>query len=255
MTKENPYLITVPLEFKVACALCKINIESALQIFINHCSLYDSLTAGYKKYYAEAAETVSQYIELKRPGTNMVINDSAEVQHCLLAMVHEGVKHKGDQIIGRKKANKHVTQLLKATKREYHPKSRSIYLDKDTVLHLSKDFCAMCELYACYPPEILEYYMSMISLADATAANDLKIKTNNYSMYFFTESTSKYIQKYKDFLEITQEDHDFLQELTEYRLELYIIRNVFQRKARLKEFYHSYYQKIINSNPSRYATW
>ena len=113
----------------------------------------------------------------------------------------------------------------------------------------------MCELYACNPAEILEYYMSMISLADATAANDLKIKTNNYSMYFFIESTSEYIQQYRDFLEITEEDHDFLQELTEYRLELYPIKNLFQRKSRLKEFYHSYYQKIIDTNPSNYATW
>jgi len=87
MTNKNPNLITVPLEFKVACALCKISIQHALQIFINYCTLYDSLTAAYSKYYAEAAETISQYIDLKRPGTNMIINDSAEIQHCLLSIL------------------------------------------------------------------------------------------------------------------------------------------------------------------------
>lgn len=42
-TKNN--LIEIPIEFKVACTIDKVDIQEVLQIFIDHVTIYDSISA------------------------------------------------------------------------------------------------------------------------------------------------------------------------------------------------------------------
>jgi len=252
MTKENPNLLTVPLEFKVACFTYKISHQEALQIFINYCTIYHTLKPGYTRLYNEALETIFQYLELKRPGTEPVVNQGSETQGCLLAILEEVIENGASASRAKKEVAKQVNRLIKSTPGTYYPKSRKLYLDEETPLELSKDFCAMCELYECHPAEILDYYMSRISIAEMDSRWDLRIKEDNCSMYFFMATVFNYLQQHKELLKITNEEDEFLQEVEEYRLYLYPIKNLAHRTRLLKEFYEDYYFSV-NPNELNYA--
>jgi len=252
MTKKIPNQITVPLEFKVACTLNRITIQEALQIFINYCTLYNALNSRYNQYFDEANETIFRYLDTKRPGTKVIIRDEDEVQQRILAIVEEAVDCGYDFILGQKRCTKHVNRLFTLLGRKFYPGSRTLYLDEETPLQLTKDFCVICELYGCQPSEYLEYYMSMISMADAEVRKDMMLKNHNCSMYFFMNTTLIFMEDHHERLTITREVADFLQEAEEFRLYLYTIRNFQQRKAMLQKFYQDYYQSI-NSKQFNYA--
>ena len=252
MTKENPSLITVPLEFKVACTINRITIQEALQIFINYCSLYNSLNSRYNQYFDEANETIFRYLDTKRPKTKLILRDEDEVQQTILALVKEAVECGYDFIKGQKRTAKHVNQLFKLLGRNFYPGSRILYLDEETPLQLTKDFCVICELYGCHPVEYLEYYMSMISLADAEIRMDMKLKNHNCSMYLFMDTVHIFMEDHKERLICSREESDFLQEVEEYRMYLYSIKNFPQRRALLQKFYQEYYYSI-NPKQLNYA--
>jgi len=65
--KNNP--IIIPLEFRVACTVTKIEIQQVLQIFIDHISFYDSISNVYSEGYTEATRTTSDYLESKEGKT------------------------------------------------------------------------------------------------------------------------------------------------------------------------------------------
>jgi len=252
MTKENPNLITVPLEFKIACSIYKIAIQEALQIFINYCTLYDTFKPTYSRLYSEALETIFRYLDMKRPGTAVIADHGNEIQSCLLAILEDVVESGLNESLAKKEVAKQVNKLMKSTSGTYFPKSRKLYLDEETHLNLTKDFCAMCELYECHPAEILDYYMSMISVADMEARGDLKMREDNCSMFFFMHTVFKYLLKNKHLLTLTKEEEEFAQEAHEFRLHLYSIKNFPRRRALLKKFYQDHYFSI-NPNELNYA--
>jgi len=252
MTKENPNLVTVPLEFKVACSLYKISLQEAVQTFINYCTIYQALNPSYIRLYSEALETIFRYLDQKRPGTNAVVDQGHEIQGCLLAILEDVVENGANERVAKKEIAKHVNKLIKSTPGNYYPKSRKLYLDEETPLELTKDFCAMCELYECHPAEILEYYMSMISLADLDARRDLRIKEDNCSMYFFMTTLYNYLKQHQELLKMNVEEDAFMQELEEYRLHLYHIKNFAHHRALLKKFYQDHYFSI-HPNELNYA--
>jgi len=218
MTNDNPNLLTVPLEFKVACFTYKISLQEALQIFINYCTLYHTLKPGYNRLYDEAQETIFRYLEIKRPGTQPVVDQENEIQGCLLAILEDVVENGANASYAKKQVAKQVNRLIKSTPGTYYPKSRKIYLDEETPLELSKDFCAMCAMYECHPAEILDYYMSKISIAEMDTRHDLKIEEDNCSMFFFMATTYNYLLQHKELLKLTDEEDQFQQEAEEYRL-------------------------------------
>ena len=252
MTNENPNLLTVPLEFKVACFTYKISLQQALQIFINYCTLYHTLKPGYSRLYDEAQETIFRYLELKRPSTEPVVDHGNEIQGCLLSILEDVVENGANERSAKKEVAKQVNRLIKSNPGTYYPKSRKLYLDEETPLELSKDFCAMCELYECHPAEILDYYMSKISLAEMDTRWDLKIEEDNCSMFFFMATVFNYLQQHKELLNLTDEEDQFQQEVEEYHLYLYHIKNLAHRTRLLKEFYEDHYLKI-NPNELSYA--
>jgi len=207
MTKENQNLITVPSDFKEACSNCKITMQFALQIFIDCCTLFHALKPGYSCLFSEALETIFRYLDTKRPGTNVITDNSKETQDHLLAILKIVVEKRAYETLAKKEVAKHVDGLLKSTAGRYYPSSRKLFLDAETPLKLTKDFCAMCQLYECYPAEILNYYMGMISLADVEFRGDVNIiKAENHSMFFFMNTMHNFVQRRRELLKLTAEE-------------------------------------------------
>jgi hypothetical protein len=65
MKKIKHHIIEVPLEFKVACTVYRLNIQQVLQIFVDYASIYDSLTGEYSEGFSEATRTISSYARSK----------------------------------------------------------------------------------------------------------------------------------------------------------------------------------------------
>jgi len=65
-------IIDVPLEFKVACTVYRQSIQEVLQIFVDHVSMYDSLTGEYSKGFSEATMFISSYTRAKVKKTSAV---------------------------------------------------------------------------------------------------------------------------------------------------------------------------------------
>jgi len=253
MTKEeNPNLLTVPLEFKIACFMYKISLQEALQIFINYCTMYDAFKPTYSRLYSEALETIFRYLDMKRPGTAVIADHGHEIQGCLLTILADVVENGLNESLAKKEVAKQVDKLMKSTSGTYYPKSRKLYLDEETSLRLTKDFCAMCELYECQPAEILNYYMSMISVADMETRGDLKMREDNCSMFFFIGTVFNYLLKNTHLLDLTDEEEEFKQEAHEFRMYLYHIKNFPHRRALLKKFYQDQYYSI-HPNELNYA--
>jgi len=207
MTKENQNLITVPAEFKEACSNCTITMQFALQIFIDCCTLFHALKPGYTCLFNEALETIFRYIDSKRPGTKVITDNSKETQDHLLAILKIVVEKRAYETMAKKEVAKHVDGLLKSTAGRFYPSSRKLFIDAETPLKLTKDFCAMCQLYECHPAEILNYYMSTISLADVDFRGDVNvIKAENYSMFFFMNTMYNYVQHRREFLKLAAEE-------------------------------------------------
>ena len=75
-TKNN--LIEIPIEFKVACTIDKVNIQEVLQIFIDHVTIYDSISAEYSEGFSEATRTISAcLLDKERP-----VKRSKAVKEC-----------------------------------------------------------------------------------------------------------------------------------------------------------------------------
>ena len=64
-TQINYHRLTMPLEFRVTCAVYRLNEQEVLQIFINHATVYDSLADPYSEGYSEASKTIGLYVAEK----------------------------------------------------------------------------------------------------------------------------------------------------------------------------------------------
>ena len=246
MKRANPKLIIIPLEFKVACAIYKLDIKEVLQIFINHVTLYDSICPFYNEGFSEATRAISLYVLSKKGKTReskALLHCSDLAVDCLKGVVALARKKTGKCPVKRKKSLFYVNSIFKIMKRTYVP-SDTIYLDENTPLQLTKDFSVLCELHNRYPKDYLEHFMNMVSLADFHARLGLNIPQTNLLMILFMKIANGFDRDSSQILHLTDMELDFYERMEELRLEIYNIRDLAERTAILKDFYLSHYQQI-----------
>ena len=246
MKKTNHHLIAVPLEFKVACTIYKVTIQEVLQVFIDHITLYDSICLDYSEGFYEATRTIFDFIIAKqrKPKQSSSLSACRDMAvNCTKKIIALAKKKTGEHYEKRKDSQLYVTSIYMMMEHNYAP-TDLIYLDENTTLRLSKDFCVICELNSCYPKEFLEDFMNRVSLADCHARQALKIKNPNIAMCLFMKIANGFARDNSVMLQLRELELDFYQRMEEMRLELYIIRNLQERTAALQDFYFSHYQQM-----------
>ena len=249
MKRINYQQITIPLEFSVACAIYKMEIAEVLQVFINHVTLYDTMSGVYSKGFSEATGTITSYIRAKRKRTTQskaMRNCRPLVISCLSNIKVLTTKKTGLTIVKRKKTRPLVNMIFEAMEQVYTI-SDTLYLAEYSTIKLSKDFCILCEAHNCYPKEFLEHFMGKISLADAHAHKGLKVVYDNYTFSFFLSITDGFGRDTTEMFDLTDYELDFYERMEELHLELYIIRDLQERATILRDFYLSHYQAIIQN--------
>jgi hypothetical protein len=150
---------------------------------------------------------------------------------------------KGKATVKRKRCIRFVTAIYKVMERPHTP-SDTIYLDEDSPIRLTKDFCVLCELHNCYPKEYLEYFMGRISIAEVQASNGLKIKEQYFTFDFFMKIAKGFGRDISETLDLTDMEIEFHERMEEMRLEIYNIRDLTERTSILRDFYLSHYQNM-----------
>ncbi|HEY0177959.1 MAG TPA: hypothetical protein VGC08_16365 [Pedobacter sp.] len=246
MKRANPKLIIIPLEFKIACTICKLNIQEVLQTFINHVTIYDTICPWYNEGFSEASRTISAYIKSRKRKfreSKALLHCDDQAVNCLNGILGLARKETGNPHVKRKKSLPHVNSMFKMMKRTY-ALSDILYLDENTSLHLTKDFCVLCELHNCYPKVFLEYFMSMISMADYHAKKGLKITEENLTVDLFMKIANGFARDTSQTLRLTDMELEFYERMEELRLQLYNIKDLAERTAILKDFYLSHYHQM-----------
>jgi len=239
---DNHQLIEIPMEFKVACFISKIEVAEALQIFINHATFYDTLSKEYIEGYSEASGIHETYVQSKglTPAPARGLTGCNELFVRSLSDVIKLTKDKKNTAEAkRKKSRPIVKTIFKAMKRVHTP-SLTIYLDEVATIHLSEDFCLMCEIQNIYPKECLEYFMNSISLADAHARRDLE-GAADLPLSLFLKIGSGFGRDPQTKVKLSDIEIDFFAAMNEKLLELRRVRGVEQRTSILREFYRSHY--------------
>jgi hypothetical protein len=249
MKRINYNIIDVPLEFKVACTVYRQSIQEVLQIFIDHVSMYDSLTGEYSKGFSEATMSISSYTRVKvkknkRSKAFLQCRDLAV--SCINSIFHETRNPKGTTEAKRKKSRYFVNALYQIMERPHTP-SVILYLDENSPNTLTKDFCVICELQNCYPKEFLEYFMGRVSIADVQARSGLKFKEQNFPFDFFLEVARGFGRPATEGSDLTDMQIEFYQRMEELSLEIYNVRDLQERTAILRDFYLTYHQNMNQS--------
>jgi hypothetical protein len=250
MKTNKNQIIDIPLEFKVACTVFKLDIQNVLQLFVDHTSVYDSLTDAYSRGFSEATRTISNYArsKVKRHKTSIAFLKCKEIAITSISAIVKQVKNpKGEAIAKRKACTFYVNALYQVMERIHTP-SKIIYLDENSPINLTKDFCVLCELHNCYPKEYLEYFMSKISIAEAQASVSLNIKEQNFTYDFFLDIAKGFGRNASDVVELTDMETEFYEQMEKMRLEIYNIRDLKERTEILRDFYLSHYLRM---NPDK----
>ena len=106
----------------------------------------------------------------------------------------------------------------------------------------------MCELHNCYPAELLEHFMSRISLAEMEAKTGLKVPNENFTMHFFMKIVLGFGLADDETPDLTEDEIVFLLATEKMRLHIYTIRSVKERISIFKRFYQKRYEQLINQN-------
>ena len=249
-TEINYHQLTIPLEFRVACAVYRLDEQEVLQIFINHATVYDSLADQYSEGYSDASKTIGLFVVEKR----RTANGSHAFSHCLAntANCFRWINELAEKVLSsavakRKKSLLYIDELYNNMQRVY-TSSDTFYLDENRSLSFTKDFTVLCELHNCYPAEYLENFMGKISIAEMQARTGLKIPNDNFTMAFFMKIVLGFGRQNTVVPEFTDKEVDFICEMDEIRLHIHNVRSLQQRITILKEFYHKHYQDINNHN-------
>ncbi|MCX2482569.1 hypothetical protein [Pedobacter sp. MR2016-24] len=112
----------------------------------------------------------------------------------------------------------------------------------------TKDFTVLCELHNCYPTELLQNFMSRISLAEMEAKTGLSIKNENFTMHFFMKIVRGFGLADDETPDLNEDEIVFLLRTEQLRVQLYTVRSEQKRIALFKELYHKRYLQIINQN-------
>ncbi|MBB5645900.1 hypothetical protein [Pedobacter cryoconitis] len=247
MKRSTAQPIVIPMDFKVACSIYKLDIAEVLQIFIDHVSIYDIINQTYHEGFSEACHAMIWYVKKKRKTS---INSKA-MKKCS-ALFGENIrqieilakmKRRGWKTTTKRGYTRCFVENIFNSMERLHTPSDVLYLDEFSTLKLSKDFCVLCEAYNCYPKEFLEYFMGYISLSDAHACEGIKGYTN-FIFEFFFKIANGFGRDTPFMFDLTDDEIDFYHRMEEVRLEVYIIRDLLERADTLRDFYQAYYQTI-----------
>ena len=249
-TTTDRDVIHIPLEFRIACSIYKLDPQEVLQIFINHATVYDSLADGYSEGFSEASKTIGLYVvSLRRTARG-----SHAFSHCLesTALKFKAISDIANSKTGsaaakRKLTLSYVNELYAAMERVYTT-SDTFYLHENTTLNFTKDFTVMCELHNCYPAEYLEHFMSRVSLPEMEAEMGFDIPNDNFTMAFFMKIVLGFGLADDEVPELNEAEAAFVREVTAMRVRMFTNRNLEQRIAVFTELYHKRYQQIISQN-------
>ncbi|MCX2479361.1 hypothetical protein OQY15_09690 [Pedobacter sp. MC2016-15] len=251
MKKKNNKTLQIPINFQIACTLCKICPVEVLQTFIDHTNFYNLFDDTYDEGYWEVMTSIRIYIS----GKSGRLRESKAIRKCASTF---------DLCIGQLSmiADKVNNQLSMATKREYarhainaifeemeqpHTALNAVYLDEFTSLKLTKDFCILCEVYNCYPKEYLEFFMGVISLSHAHAHIGLNLKYDMPSFIFFMKVVNGSFGNHRPPSILTETEEEFREIMAEIPLKIYHIRNVERRHELLCEAYYQQYEKLTKN--------
>ncbi|WP_442591526.1 hypothetical protein ACSBL2_09875 [Pedobacter sp. AW31-3R] len=247
MKKNNQVQIRIPSNFRLACAIYKVEIAEVLQVFIDHVTFIDSLHKGYSPGYSEASWMIGNYVKSHKisPTPSMGFKKNMDTISTALQSILNLHFFDGDISKLRNKSAGYVKTIFHAMERVYTPSDR-LYLNEDSVLYLNQEICVLSELYNCYPSEFLEYFMDHISLAQEDAFRGLKREKENYLYLFFLSIVNGFGRDANQPLHLTEQEIDFYEKKRELHLEIFIVRDPKERTAILQNFYQTHYQ---NMNP------
>lgn len=245
--KNEP--IVIPMEFKVACCLYKMDVAEVLQVFIDHVTIYDIINKTYHEGFSEACHCLIFCNKKKK--ARIVSKGMKKCREIFLRNMRQieilaNMKRRGWKTTTKRSYTRCFVENIFDAMERLHAPSDIIYLNEFSCLKLSKDFCVLCEVYDCYPKEFLEYFMSYISVADADVGYCLK-GYSNFIHSFFLKISSGLGRNPNRKIELTDWEIDFYDRLEELRLEIYIIRKIRKRIEILQDFYFTHYQ-YMNPN-------
>lgn len=248
MKEQRNDIISIPLEFQIACTIRHLAVPDVLQTFINHVSFYHSLNKPYGEGFREATTVILEYSvknqnHLNHPSFG---GNKDYAQKCIMDVLAWGAKRGMSDDKKHAKCKPIIKQLHLSM--EHLNSIDKIYLDEEHCLIFTDDFSVLCDIHRHYPKEYLEYFMSRISLADADARVGLKKIDENHSMAFFHLITCGLGNITGGLIHITELEADFIDKIQQLHYEVFLIRDLDKRRAVYQEFYLNYYNKLINQS-------
>lgn len=189
MKRPKSNSVNIPLDFTIACMVNKIKVPEVLQIFIDHVSLYDAMNKEYSEGFTEAIRVISTYVLSKNKNSKVSMafrKCEDDAINCLLSIMKLTRAPEGSNNENRMIAQSHIDHLFTSMERVYTPFD-SLYIDEYSSIHLSKDFCILCEMHNCYPQEYIEHFMREIPLLSAFRGFDLADENSNPCLELYSK--------------------------------------------------------------------
>lgn len=244
MNTKTKAPIAVPLNFKIACATYQLSIPEVLQLFIDHVSFYDSLSQKSDDLYRSATNTLLNYsISIRRETTTAFLNHREPILKYIRKIIGIATSSIKESNKKRKLCAPIVKQIYQIIDRSM-TKNTSLLLEEGIILQLKMDFCLICEIHNCSPEEYLEHFMLQISLPRNHAQVGLKKVLENQAMGFFFKAVNiieeRPVRDSHKNLQI-----EFIDQIQELHLWLFLNRNLEKREEKYQEIYLSYYHQLL----------
>ena len=246
--KTNNHVIAIPLEFRIACSLYKLDPQEVLQIFIDHATFYDCLSEDYSEGFTEASKTIGLYVLAARGMSNGIYayrhaQDSIAIN---FKGIYDLAQRKNGYAKAKRRKSLSCINELYATMERVYTFSDTFYVDEHITLELSKNFIVLCELHNCYPAEYLEYFMDQISIAEMEAKTGLEVLNDNFTMAFFMKIVLGFGLANDEIPDFNEEDMIFLLEMEELRAHCHHIGSQEERIAVFRAFCQNRYDQMAN---------
>lgn len=247
---ENVCITHIPQNFKIACGIFDFSIQRFLQLFIDHVSFYDILFETEVDPYEMASRTLSKYSFEKKEETETQLSQfyaiaTKDLEKSVQAII--------DMRIISLQSNLNDEQKRELAKKETESlyihlglnriKSKTLYLNNEETLTLSPDFCLICEVQQISPIAHLTNLMQSISIAELEARVSLNMKVENPGMAFYLMVRNGYGNLY-DNKPPRRLVFDYMDDLLELRLHLFIFRSLNYRIQKHQELLEKYYNLI-----------
>jgi len=131
---------------------------------------------------------------LKRPGTNMIINDSAEIQHCLLSILQDGLSIWVNRSPEEKRLG--LYNIRDLSQRKAFLKDFSIpnikelltqihlIMQTNITIDLPEEFITLCNYFHIKPEAVIQAFVNQLSLP---LLHTIDKREEKMAMHFFLE--------------------------------------------------------------------